>query len=91
MICCAYPGWISNQGKNPMWDLFYHGLTPSLHDALGFNMAELPEREQVNTSFDTLYTLTKKMEACQPSQSHRGRPGPFDACRDKFRRYPTPA
>ena len=53
-------------------------------------MAGLPEREQVNMSFDTLYTLTKKMEACQPSWSHRGESGPSDAYRDKYRRYPTP-
>ena len=54
-------------------------------------MAELPEREQVNMSFDTLYKLTKKMEACQPLRSHRGRSGPSKAYRDKYRRYPMPA
>ena len=64
---------------------FYHSLSPSLHDALGFAMAELPEREQVNTSFDTLFTLAKKLEAQQPSHSHRGGPGPSDAYRDKYR------
>ena len=53
-------------------------------------MAQLPEREQVNMSFDTLYTLTKKMEAHQPSWSHRGRSSPSDAYRDKYRRYPAP-
>ena len=31
--------------------------------ALGFAMAELPEREQVYPMFDTLYTLAKKLEA----------------------------
>ena len=67
VICHAYPDRISDQGKNLMWDQFYHGLSPSLCDALGFAMAKLPEREQVNMSFDTLYTLAKKMEACQPS------------------------
>ena len=66
VICCAYPDQISDQGRNLTRDRFYHGLSPSLHDALGFAMAELPEREQVNMSFDTLYTLAKKMEACQP-------------------------
>ena len=53
-------------------------------------MAELPEREHVDMSFDTLYTLAKKMEEHQPSQSHRSRPGPSDAYRDKYRRYPAP-
>ena len=53
-------------------------------------MAELPEREQVNTSFDTLYTLAKKMEVHQPMWSHRGGSGPSEAYRDKYRRYPTP-
>ena len=51
-------------------------------------MAELLEREQVNMNFDTLYMLAKKMEACQPSQSHRGGSGPSEAYRDKYRRYP---
>ena len=90
VICHAYPDWISDQGRNLMQDRFYHGLSPSLRDPLGFVMAELPEREQVNTSFDTLYTLAKKMEAHQPSQSHRGRSGPSDAYRDKYRSYPLP-
>ena len=53
-------------------------------------MAELPEREQVNMSFDTLYTLTKKMEVHQPSRSHRSGSGSFEAYRDKYRRYPKP-
>ena len=53
-------------------------------------MAELPEREQVNMSFDTLYTLAKKMEVHQPSRSHRGGSGPSDAYRGKYRRYPAP-
>ena len=90
VIRCAYPDQTSDQGKNLMRDQFYHVLSPSLHDALGFAMAELPEREQVNTSFDTLYMLTKKMEAHLPSQSHRGRSSPTNAYRDKYRRYPLP-
>ena len=52
------------------WDLkkdrFYHGLCPYLHDALSFAMAELPEREQARPTFDTLYTLAKKLEVGQP-------------------------
>ena len=54
-------------------------------------MADLPQREQVNTSFDMLYMLAKKMEAWQPSQSHRSGTGSSDAYRDKYRRYPSPA
>ena len=42
---------------------FYYGLTPSLGDSLSFTMADLPEREQAETSFDTLYHLAKKLEA----------------------------
>ena len=47
-------------------------LAPSLRDTLEFTVAELPEREQASASFDTLYTLAKKMEVCQPSCMHRG-------------------
>ena len=86
----AYPDRISNQGKNLMQDGFYHCLSLRLHDALGFAMAELPEREQVNTSFDNLYTLAKKMEVHQPSRSHRGGSDPSNAFRDKYRRCLLP-
>ena len=51
----AYQDRVTDQGKNLVWDQFYHGLTPSLWDALGFVIAELPEREQAGASFDTLY------------------------------------
>ena len=60
------------QGKNLAQDRFCHGLAPHLQDALEFAMAELPEREQASASFDMLYTLAKKMEAHQPSCTHRG-------------------
>ena len=43
----TYLDWVTDQGKNLAWDRFYHGLTPSLWDALGFMMAELSEREQL--------------------------------------------
>ena len=72
----VYPDQISDQGKNLIQDRFYHGLSPSLRVALGFARAELPEREQVNMSFNTLHMLTKKMEAHQLSWSHRGGSGP---------------
>ena len=63
VIHCAYPHQVTDQGKNLVWDQFCHGLTPSLWDALGFMMAELPERGQTGASFDMLYILAKKMEA----------------------------
>ena len=83
----TYPNQITDQGKNLAQDRFYHSLSPSLHDALRFVMTELPEREQANTSFDT---LAKKMEAWQPSHLHRSGPGTSGANRDKYRRYPAP-
>ena len=73
------------------WDRLYHGLTPSLQYALGFAMAEFPEREQAGASFDTLYILAKKMEVQQPSCLHRSRSGSSYAYGDKYRRYPAPA
>ena len=91
VVRCAYPNQISDQGKNLTQDQFHHSLSPSLHNALGFIMAELPEREQVNTSFDALYILAKKLEAWQHLHPHRGRPGPSNAYRDKYRIYPMPA
>ena len=63
---------------------------PSLQDALGFAMAELPKREQAGTSFDILYMLAKKMEVQKPSHLHRSRSGSSDAYRDKYRGYPAP-
>ena len=59
----AYPDQIPNEGEGLRRDRFYYGLTPSLRDALSFTMADLPEREQADTSFDTLYHLAKKLEA----------------------------
>ena len=53
-------------------------------------MADLPEREQVHTSFDMLYMLAKKMEVQQPSHSHRSGSGSSDTYRDKYQRYPAP-
>ena len=34
-------------------------------------MAELPEREQAHPTFDTLYTLAKKLEVGQPARMHQ--------------------
>ena len=57
VICHAYP-----EGKNWVCDKFYYGLE--------FMPVELLEREQVGASFDTLYMLAKKMEACQSTHTH---------------------
>ena len=57
------------------WDLkkdrFYHRLCPYLHDTLSVAMAELPEREQAHLTFNTLYTLAKKLEVGQPAHMCR--------------------
>ena len=58
---------------------------------LGFAMANLPKREQVDTSFDTLYMLARKMDANQPSCFQRAAAGSADACGERYRRYPMPA
>ena len=63
VICRAYPDHLLDRGRDLKKDRFYHGLQPYLHDALSFTMAELPEREQARPTFDTLYTLAKKLEA----------------------------
>ena len=90
VIRCTYPDHIPDQGKNLTTDRFYHALVPSLHDSLSFTMAELPEWEQANMSFDMLYILAKKLEVTQPPHSHKGGPGSSDTCRDRFRSYPMP-
>ena len=59
----TYPDQVPNEREGLRRDHFYYGLLPSLRDMLSFAMAELPEREQADTSFDTLYHLAKKMEA----------------------------
>ena len=75
------------------WDLkkdhFYHGLRPYLHDALSFAMAELPEREQAHPTFDTLYMLTKKLEAGQLVRMHQYTTG-SKVYREKHRHYLMP-
>ena len=61
--CTHIPDQVPNEGEGLRRDRFYYGLTPSLRDALSFAMADLPEREQADTSFDTLYHLAKKLKA----------------------------
>ena len=52
-------------------------------------MTDLPEREQVHTSFDMLHMLAKKMEAWQPLCTHKSGSGSSDSYRGKYRRYPA--
>ena len=61
----AYPECLPDRGRDLKKDRFYHELCPYFHDALSFAMAELPEREQAHPTFDTLYTLVKKLEVGQ--------------------------
>ena len=79
---------LTNQDKNFLHDLFYNDLLPSLHEALGFSVADLLEREQTCTTFDTLYTLARKMEVHQSNCNSRG--APSDGYRDRYQWYPTP-
>ena len=51
-------------------------------------MAELPEREQAHPTFDTLYTLVKKLEAGQLACIRWYAPS-SDAYREKHRHYPV--
>ena len=53
-------------------------------------MAELPEREQAHRTFDTLYTLAKKLEVGQLACMRRYTPS-SEAYRDKHRCYLVPA
>ena len=85
----AYPERLPDWGRDLKKDRFYHGLHPYLHDALSFAMAELSEREQAHPTFDTLYTLAKKLEAGQPVHTCWYTPDP-DIYREKHRRYPVP-
>ena len=54
--------------------------------ALGWQ--ELPEREQAHPTFNTLYTLAKKLETGQPACTHQYASS-SDAYREKHRHYPA--
>ena len=71
VIHCVYPECLPDWGQDLKKDHFYHGSCPYLHDALSFAMAELPKREQACPTFDTLYTLAKKLEVGQPAHTCR--------------------
>ena len=89
VICCVYPECLPDRGQDLKKDRFYHRLCPYLHDALSFAMAELPKKEQAHATFDTLYTLTKKLEAGQPVCMHQYAPS-SEMYREKHRCYPVP-
>ena len=86
VICCVYPEHLPDWGQDLKKDCFYHGLHPYLHDALSFAMAELPKREQARPTFDTLYTLAKKLEVGQPACTCHYTTS-SEAYRDKHRCY----
>ena len=84
----AYLERLPDRGRDLKKDCFCHGLHLYLHDALSFAMVELPERKQACPTFDTLYTLAKKLEAGQPVSTHQYAPH-SDAYREKHRCYPA--
>ena len=86
VICHTYPECLPDRGRDLKKDRFYHGLHPCLHDALSFAMAELPEREQACPTFETLYTLAKKLEAGQPAHTRWYAPS-SDISREKHRHW----
>ena len=53
-------------------------------------MADLPKKEQADTSFDILYTLARKMETSQPPCFQRTAVGTADAYKERYRWYPSP-
>ena len=86
----AYPDQVQNEGEGLRRDRFYYRLTPSLRDVLSFAMADLPEREQADTSFDTLYHLAKKLEVRhQPRSTTKVGSSTHDPHKG-FKKYSTP-
>ena len=88
VICHAYLEHLPDKGQNLKKDCFYCGLCPYLHDAPSFAMAELPKREQACTTFDTLYTLAKKLEVGQPAHMCHYTSS-SEMYREKHRHYPA--
>ena len=90
VVKCAYPDQLPNEGEGLRRDHFYYGLIPSLRDALSFMMADLLEREQADTSFNTLYHLAKKLEARhQPCNMAKGGTLTHDPHKG-YKKYSTP-
>ena len=89
VVKCTYRDQVLNEGEGLRRDCFYHGLTPSLRDVLSFAMADLPEREQADTSFDTLYHLAKKLKAQHYLRNvSRGGSSTHDPHKG-YKKYPT--
>ena len=88
VIYHTYPEHLPDRGRDLKKDRFYHGLRPYLHDALSFAMAELPKREQAHPTFDTLYTLVKKLETGQLLWACCYAPS-SDTYRERHRCYPA--
>ena len=86
----AYPDQVPNEGEGLSQDHFYYRLIPSLRDVLSYAMADLPEREQADTTFDTIYHLAKKLEAChQPRNTTKGGTSNYDPHKG-YKKYSTP-
>ena len=84
----TYPECLPDRGRDLKKDRFYHGLCSYIHDALSFAMAELPGTEQARPTFNTLYTLVKKLEAGQLVRAcHYATSS--DTYREKHRHYPV--
>ena len=86
IICRAYPDHLMDRGWDLKKDRFYHRLHPYLDDTFSFAMVELPERVQACPTFDTLYTLAKKLEAGQLARAHGYTPS-SEVYRNKHRHY----
>ena len=86
VICRAYLEHLPDQGQDLKKDCFYHGSRPYFHDALSFAMAELSERVQICPTFDTLYTLTNRLEVGQLAHTCYY-PTSSEAYREKHRCY----
>ena len=90
VVKCTYPDQVPNEGEGLRRDHFYYRLIPSLRDVLSFAMANLPEREQADTSFDTLYYLAKKLEVHhQPHNVTKGGTLTHDP-HEGYKKYSTP-
>ena len=89
VICQAYLEHLPDRGQDLKKDFFYHGLCPYLHDALSFAMAEPLKREQACPTFDTLYTLTKKLKVGKLTCTHQYTSS-SEVYREKHRHYPVP-
>ena len=86
----AYPDHVPNEGEGLRRDNCYYGLTPHLRDVLSSAMADLLEREQSDTSFDTLYHLAKKLEVQHHLRSvTKGGSSTHDPHKG-YKKFPTP-